>query len=102
MSNNQDKKQINLKVEFPEDENLVKYSNFALVSHLHEEFVIDFARILPGKTSAKVIDRIVMTPKSAKMFLNALATNIKNFEDKFGEITPPTMNMNVKPMTDIQ
>jgi hypothetical protein len=30
-----------------------------------------------------------MTPKNAKMFLNALAANIQNYENKFGEIVIP-------------
>lgn len=79
----------NLKIELPNDETIVQYSNFSIVSHSPEEIVIDFARILPGREGAKVISRIVMTPKNAKMFLGALTGNIRNYEEKFGEIALP-------------
>ncbi|OHD57360.1 MAG: hypothetical protein A2Y33_07710 [Spirochaetes bacterium GWF1_51_8] len=85
----------NLKVEVPNEESVVKYSNFVIVSHSPEEIVIDFARIMPGQEGAKVISRIVMTPKNTKMFLKALDNNLENFEKKFGEIVlPENMNFN--------
>jgi hypothetical protein len=90
MAENKILKEQNLKIEIARDENIVKYSNFAIVSHSPEEFVIDFAHILPGKDEAKVITRIVMTPKNAKNFLSAIGNNISNYERQFGEIiTPP-------------
>ncbi len=84
--------QRNLKIELPADDHAVNYSNFAIVSHSPEEFVIDFARILPGKQEAKVIARIIMTPKNAKNFLLAINNNIANFERQFGEIVLPLQN----------
>ena len=81
--------QGNLKIDLPQDDSIVNYSNFAIVSHSPEEFVIDFARILPGKEEAKVISRIILTPKNAKNFLSALATNVSNYERQFGEIVIP-------------
>ncbi len=82
-------KDQNLKIEIASDENIVKYSNFAIVSHSQEEFVIDFAHILPGKEEAKIITRIIMTPKNAKNFLAAIGNNISNYERQFGEIIIP-------------
>ncbi|NPV00920.1 MAG: DUF3467 domain-containing protein [Brevinematales bacterium] len=79
----------NLKVEVPNEEGFIKYSNFVIVSHSPEELVIDFARIMPGQEGAKVVSRIVMTPKNAKMFMKALENNIENFEKKFGDIALP-------------
>lgn len=89
MSDNKTQQPPNLKVELPNDDKIVSYSNFVIVSHSPEEIVLDFARILPGQEGAKVISRIVMTPKNAKMFFKALANNIENFEKKFGEIRIP-------------
>jgi len=83
------KNQPNIKVEIPADERIVNYSNFAIVSHSPEEFVIDFARILPGKEQAQIVARIIMTPKNAKMFSIAMKTNIENYEKKMGEIKIP-------------
>jgi len=91
MSENKIIQQGNLKIELPEDEGVVKYSNFAVVSHSPEEVVIDFARILPGREEARVVTRIIMTPKNAKMFAEAIQTNIQNFEKKFGELGMPVM-----------
>ncbi len=62
------------------------YSNFAFITHSAAEFIIDFARILPGMKKAKVHSRIIMTPQQAKMLFIALEKNIKKFEDKIGEI----------------
>ena len=80
---NQQKK---LDIELGEKESEGIYSNLALIAHSPSEFIIDFARMLPGVKKAKVYSRIVMTPQHAKMLLNALEENIKKFEGQFGEI----------------
>jgi hypothetical protein len=90
MTENKIPPEKNLKIEISGDENMVKYSNFAIVSHSPEEFVIDFAHILPGKEEAKVVTRIIMTPKNAKNFLLAISNNIGNYEKQFGEIVLPS------------
>ncbi len=79
-------KKSSLKIDIPDNESIVHYSNFAIVSHSPEEFVVDFAAILPGKEEAKVVSRIIMTPKNFKNFVMALNNNLKNYEDQFGEI----------------
>ena len=81
--------QRNLKIELPDNENIINYSNFVIISHSQEEFIIDFARIMPGKEEAKVVSRIIMTPKNAKNFLVAMNNNISGFEKQFGEIILP-------------
>jgi len=81
--------QGNIKIELPDDEGIIAYSNFAIVSHSPEEVVIDFARILPGRDEAKIVSRIIMTPKNAKMFADAIHSNVQNYEKKFGEIIIP-------------
>jgi len=62
------------------------YSNFVLISHSASEFIVDFARVLPGVPKAKVYARIVMTPQHARLLLQALETNINRFEEQFGKI----------------
>jgi hypothetical protein len=62
------------------------YSNFVLTSYTPAEFVLDFARMLPGLKKAKVHSRIVMTPQSAKSLVALLTQTVANYEDKFGEI----------------
>lgn len=62
------------------------YSNFAIITHSNSEFIVDFARILPGAKKAKVFSRIVMTPQHAKALLATLETNIAKYEKEFGKI----------------
>jgi hypothetical protein len=79
-------KQPSLNVELGEKESEGIYSNLALISHSPSEFVLDFARVLPGSPKAKIYARIVMTPPHVRLLLKALEENIKRFEDKYGEI----------------
>jgi hypothetical protein len=66
------------------------YSNFAIITHSSSEFIIDFARMLPGAKKAKVFSRIVMTPQHAKALQATLETNITKFENEFGKIPIPS------------
>ncbi len=65
------------------------YSNLAIISHSASEFIIDFARLLPGLPKSKVFARIVMTPQNAKALLKTLEQNITRFEGTHGEIKLP-------------
>ncbi|MBU2500336.1 DUF3467 domain-containing protein [bacterium] len=62
------------------------YSNFTLISHSPAEFILDFARLVPGLAKSKVHARIIMTPQAAKSLLKSLGTNIERFESTHGEI----------------
>ncbi|MCK4549088.1 MAG: DUF3467 domain-containing protein [Candidatus Krumholzibacteria bacterium] len=62
------------------------YSNFVLTGNTAAEFILDFARMLPGLKKAKVFSRIIMTPQSAKSLQTVLARTIEQFESNFGEI----------------
>ncbi len=66
------------------------YSNLVLVSHSPSEFVIDFARLLPGPPKGKVHSRIIMTPMHAKSLIATLQENLSRYERNFGAIIPPT------------
>lgn len=62
------------------------YSNLAIITHSHSEFIIDFAAILPGMKKPDISNRIVMTPEHAKRLFNALQDNIIKYENQFGTI----------------
>lgn len=62
------------------------YSNLAIISHSRNEFVVDFASMLPGLPKPTVTDRIVMNPENAKRLMVALNDNIMKFESQFGRI----------------
>jgi hypothetical protein len=76
--------QLNISI----DENVGEgiYSNLVLIAHTAAEFVMDFARVMPGVPKAKVQSRIIMTPQHLKGFSKALLENIQLFENRFGEI----------------
>ena len=64
------------------------YSNLFLVSHSASEFVVDFARILPGPPKGKVQARIVMTPTHVKSLVATLQENLSRYERNFGPVPP--------------
>jgi len=66
-----------------------KYANLTILSHSQAEFIIDFARILPGLKKPEVQERIIMTPLHTKLLLHALSENMKKYEDRFGKIEIP-------------
>lgn len=67
-----------------------QYTNLIRLSHSPMEFVLDFARILPGETGAKLLQRMIMSPTGAKLLMRALAENISRYESSFGDIMIPT------------
>lgn len=62
------------------------YSNLAIITHSHSEFIIDFASMLPGLPKPNINNRIIMTPEHAKRLLNALMDNVSKYESNFGPI----------------
>lgn len=66
-----------------------QYSNLAIITHSHSEFIIDFATMLPGLAKPEIGNRIIMTPEHAKRLLSALTDNIGKYESQFGEIEVP-------------
>ena len=66
------------------------YANLARISHAPAEFVLDFARFLPGDMKATVTARVVMSPVALKLFLQAVTENLTRFETTFGTINLPS------------
>ncbi|MEN8005530.1 MAG: DUF3467 domain-containing protein [Candidatus Krumholzibacteriota bacterium] len=62
------------------------YSNLTLISHSPAEFILDFARLVPGMPKSKVHARVIMTPQSAKALAKSLTVNIERYEEAHGEI----------------
>jgi hypothetical protein len=82
-------KPVQIQIELPEAKAEGNYSNFTVISHSGAEFVLDFARVMPGTPKAVVQSRIILTPIHAKTLLFTLQDNIAKFESKFGEIKLP-------------
>ena len=62
------------------------YSNLTLISNSPAEFILDFARLVPGLAKSKVHARIIMTPQAVKALHKSLGANIERFEKAHGEI----------------
>lgn len=73
-------------IEVPEDVADGVYSNLAIIAHSTSEFIIDFARLLPGVKKAKVKSRIILTPEHAKRLLLSLQDNVTRYESNVGKI----------------
>lgn len=65
------------------------YANLVRIAHTPSEVMFDFARFLPGDPHARVVSRVLVSPLSAKLMLNALAENLAKYEAQFGEIKIP-------------
>jgi len=78
-----------MNIELPESVAEGQYSNLAIISHNHSEFVVDFVMMVPNVPKAKVKSRIILSPQHAKRLMMALADNIKKFEQQFGTISEP-------------
>ena len=84
MEDNNKNNQLN--IELSEEIAQGVYSNLAIITHSNAEFVIDFVRVVPGVPKAKVKSRIILTPDNAKKLMQALADNVKKFEQVNGPI----------------
>ena len=62
------------------------YSNFAIISHSHAEFVMDLSATLPGLDKAQVVSRVILAPEHAKRLMLALQDNVMRYEKEFGQI----------------
>ena len=90
MDNNEKKVQQNqLELELPQDVAQGEYVNFAIITHSSSDFVIDFARVLPGVPKSQVKSRVILAPENAKRLLGALQENILRYEREFGQIKIP-------------
>ena len=76
-----------LKIELKPEVAKGSYSNLAIITHSHSEFIIDFATMLPGLPKPEVGNRIIMTPEHAKRLFLALQDNINKYESQHGQIS---------------
>ena len=88
--NDNNKEQQGLQLELPQDVAQGEYANFAIITHSSSDFIIDFARVLPGVPKAQVKSRVILAPEHAKRLLAALQENIMRYEKEFGPIRIPS------------
>ena len=87
--NEKSNQQDGLQFELPQEVAQGEYANFAIITHSSSDFIIDFARVLPGLPKAKVKSRVILAPEHAKRLLAALQENIMRYEQEFGRIEIP-------------
>jgi len=75
-----------LTIDLPPEVGEGVYANLSIIASNPSEFVLDFARLLPGVPKAKVHARVVMTPAAAKALHQHLGKNLERYEQQHGEI----------------
>lgn len=61
-----------------------RYSNLLLVAHSPDEFMLDWLMNSPNGTH--LVSRIIVSPGHAKRIIEALSANLRQYEEKFGEV----------------
>ena len=87
--NEKNDQQQGLQIELTQNVAQGEYANFAIITHSSSDFVLDFARVLPGVPKAQVKSRVILAPEHAKRLLGALQENIMRYEREYGPIKIP-------------
>ena len=87
--NENENKQQGLQIELTAEVAQGQYANFAIITHSSSDFVLDFARVLPGVPKSQVKSRVILAPEHAKRLLAALQENIMRYERQYGAIKMP-------------
>lgn len=77
---NEDKKQVELKINIPERVQSAVFSNVAQVNATDREVVIDFAFVQPNTNQGIVVSRVALTPEHAKSLRDVLAGLLKRYD----------------------
>lgn len=86
MDDNKNNQKGQLQIELPEETAQGQYANLEVITHSSSDFILDFARILPGMPKAKVCSRVILAPEHAKRLLLALQENMVRYEREYGRI----------------
>jgi hypothetical protein len=60
------------------------YSNLMQVTHLSEEFILDFMNVYPPQGMGVLGARVIVSPGHLKRMINALQDNLKRYEEATG------------------
>ena len=91
------KNQQGLQLDLPQDVAQGKYANFAIITHSSSDFILDFARMLPGIPKPRVNSRVILAPEHAKRLLLALQDNISKYARDYGRIEIPNQQPRTAP-----
>lgn len=62
------------------------YSNVFFIAASRAEFVLDFARVVPGVNGARLKSRVIVSPHRMKALVSALQAQVETYENKFGKL----------------
>ena len=62
------------------------YSNVFFIAASRAEFILDFARVVPGVKGARLKSRVIVSPHRMKALVKALESQIESYEKKFGTL----------------
>jgi hypothetical protein len=86
MENEDNNNQQNINFDISPEVASGEYSNLVFIAHSPTDFVLDFARVLPGLQRPQVRSRVVLSPEHAKRLMLALRDNVVHYEAQFGNI----------------
>lgn len=90
MNENGNEQKGQFQIDLPQDKAQGEYANLAIIAHSSSDFILDFARVLPGVPKAQVRSRVILAPEHAKRLLLALQENVVRYEREFGKIQIPS------------
>lgn len=82
----QENQSIEFNLESTSEDRKTLSANYVSVTNNSAEFVIDFYHLFAPQKNARLQSRVSLPPIIAKSFLEALATQVEDFETKNGEI----------------
>ena len=68
------------------------YANVFFVASSRAEFVLDFARAVPGVNGANLKARVIVSPHRLKALVQALEAQIASYEKRFGTLETGSQN----------
>lgn len=78
--------EVQLQIQLDDDVANGRYVNMALVNHTETEFTFDFIYVQPQQPKAKVLARIITSPRHMKRLITAMQENVAKYEARFGTI----------------
>jgi Protein of unknown function (DUF3467) len=78
--------EVQLQIQLDDDVANGRYVNLALVNHTETEFVFDYIYVQPQQPKAKVLARIITSPRHMKRLVAAMQENLAKYEARFGTI----------------
>lgn len=79
-----------IEINVSDDAKYGTYANFLVIGHSAHEFTLDFCQIMPsgqeGKVKADVVSRVKIAPTMVGKIIQALNTNMTNYEEKYGMV----------------